>query len=438
MSINGFIKRTRYWREDKKKGSRVRRHYDELGAVLKNADYGRKVQQQRLSELLAHATAYSEFFKPYAGKSISDFPVTNKQVYIQNHDAVAVAIENIPEQETEKLYIDKTSGSTGTPFEVFHDSRKRHRRVAELKYFGESVGFKSHEKLGQCKIWAQAYVKPPEWLKRENMVPIHAQKVDEQSLKEVCELVKNEKIVSLRAYAGWYEKLVMFLEEHREYTSYFRSVKVAISISEALSDVARQKMKEMTGVPIVECYADMEAGLLAHQRVDDNNYYLNHASYYFEILKMDSDEPAEYGELGRIVLTDLYNYAFPLIRYDTGDTAVLQKGNETSGGWDYISKLYGRRLDLIYDTSGKPVHPMIFVSYLKYFPGIVQWQFIQKAEREYCIKLSTNKEVDCKAVADSMKEIIGEDAAIEFELVDEIPVLASGKRKPVVNEWKKS
>lgn len=39
-------------------------------------------------------------------------------------------------------------------------------------------------------------------------------------------------------------------------------------------------------------------------------------------LKMDSDEPAEDGELGRIVITDLYNYAFPILRYDNGDTAI--------------------------------------------------------------------------------------------------------------------
>lgn len=438
MSIDGYIRRMRYWREDKKNGNRVRKHYDELEVVLKDSAIGRKIQQQRLNELLSHATKYSVFFKPYAGKNIKKFPVTNKQIYIRNHDLVAVNIKNIPEQETEKLYIDKTSGSTGTPFEVFHDSRKRHRRVAELKYYGESVGFKSHEKLGQCKIWGKAYIKPPEWLKKENMIPIQAEKVDDESLMQVCELIKKEKIVSLRAYAGWYERLVSFLEENTAYCCYFKSVKVAISISEALSNVARQKMKELTGVPIVECYADMEAGLLAHQRVNDNNYYLNHASYYFEILKLDSDEPAEYGELGRIILTDLYNYAFPLIRYDTGDTAVLEKGNEKSGGWDYISKLYGRRIDLIYDTSGRPVHPMVFVSELKYFPGIVQWQFIQKDEKEYCIKLNVNKEVDCAAVTDTMKKIVGTDAVISFEKVNDIPVLASGKRKPVVNEWKKS
>ena len=36
-----------------------------------------------------------------------------------------------------------------------------------------------------------------------------------------------------------------------------------------------------------------------------------------------------------------------------------------------------------------------------------------------------------------LKSVLGEAANINIEQVDDIPVLASGKRKPVVNEWKK-
>ena len=68
---------------------------------------------------------------------------------------MSVPIQYIPEQETEKVHIQKNSGSTGTPFSIYQDTRKRNRRIAELKYFGEDVGFKSHEKLVQCRIWTK-------------------------------------------------------------------------------------------------------------------------------------------------------------------------------------------------------------------------------------------------------------------------------------------
>ena len=35
-----------------------------------------------------------------------------------------------------------------------------------------------------------------------------------------------------------------------------------------------------------------------------------------------------------------------------------------------------------------------------------------------------------------MRRILGQDADLSLELVDEIPVLASGKRRYVINEWR--
>lgn len=50
---------------------------------------------------------------------------------------------------------------------------------------------------------------------------------------------------------------------------------------------------------------------MAQERVpskpSDNKMYFNWASYFFEFLKLDSDETAEFGEIARIVLADLHN-----------------------------------------------------------------------------------------------------------------------------------
>ena len=141
--------------------------------------------------------------------------------------------------------------------------------------------------------------------------------------------------------------------------------------------------------------------------------------------------------MGRIVITDLYNYAFPLIRYDTGDTAIMAEGNKLSHGWPYISKLYGRRLDLIFDTNGNPVQPMALARILKNLKGIIQWQFIQTGEHEYKIRLNMEENISTKECEAELLDLLGERAEISVEKVEEIPILASGKRKPVVNEWKK-
>lgn len=77
---------------------------------------------------------------------------------------------------------------------------------------------------------------------------------------------------------------------------------------------------------------------------------------------------------------------------------------------------------------------------LKHYEGIIQWQFIQKGKKEYllkCILKDPYNEDYLYPAIDYLKDSIGRDAIINIERVDGIPTLASGKRKAVVNEWKK-
>lgn len=439
MSFDAFLKRELYFFCDFIKGRKVAKHMDSLKVVLNDSVRGGVIQQNNLKRLLNYATTYSSFYSAYKGKKLQDFPVVNKNILNENHSLIPVDYRYIPEQKAKIIHIQKTSGSTGTPFAVFQDTRKRNRRIAELKYFGEDVGFRSHEKLGQCRIWTKWQNKSKKQSFWENIIPINVSRMDDETLSTLCKTVKENKIVSLRAYASWYDKMVEFFELGKGNPKDFKTVKVAISSSEALNEDTRIKMKMLTGVPIVECYANEEAGILAQQKLNDTNYYLNHDGYVFEFLKLDSDEPVSYGELGRIVITDLFNYAFPLIRYDTGDTGILQPGNERSHGWDYMSKLYGRRLDLIYDTNGNPIHPMSFARVLKNFLGIIQWQFIQKGEKNYLLKLNMKIGLnsDFSNLLGEIKNIVGINSIVKIEEVEEIPILASGKRKSVICEWKK-
>lgn len=155
-------------------------------------------------------------------------------------------------------------------------------------------------------------------------------------------------------------------------------------------------------------------------------------------MKLESDEPAEYGEVGRIVITDLHNYACPIIRYDCGDTCMLLPPNEQSNGYPIIGKLYGRRFDLTYSTDGKAISPLAYGRTLKNYDNISLWQFVQEGEKDYVLKLKIAKG-DVSQFSELVKnfsEILGEGANLKIEEVDEIPVLSSGKRKPVVNNWK--
>lgn len=436
MSLDSVFKRSVYWTQDVLHGGTILKMYMDSKKVDSNFEYGQQWQQERIADILDWATTNTEFYKDYKGKKLEEFPVVNKLILTQNHKANEVDHSLLTWQEG-NVFIQRTSGSTGVPFEVPMDTRKRQRRIADLKFYNHTVGFYSHEKLGQCRIWTQWHNKSNKQAWWENIVPINVAKLDDKGMEDFVKTIKDEKIFALRAYGSTYDFLVKYIESGKVNLDDLKTLKVCISSAEALNPAVRDRMMELTGVPIVEAYADEEAGSMAHQRIGDTNYYLNNTCYKFEWLKLDSDEPAEYGELARIVLTDFYNYAFPMIRYDTGDTAVFAPGNEASYGWPYISKLYGRMMDTVYNTKGEPMHPMNFGRTLKNFKTILQWQFIQKDEKEYCVKLQLANESELEQIVEEVHKIVGEDAVVNIEKVDEIPVLTSGKRKPVICEWKK-
>lgn len=337
-----------------------------------------------------------------------------------------------------KIHIQHTSGSTGTPFHIHQDTRKRKRRIAELKYYGSIVGFRSHDPLIHLRIWTRWQNKSRLQSFKENIIAFNMANLGEDRIAQLCQIIKKKSILCLRGYASSFGSIARYIGEHN---IKLPSLKIIIAGSEALQEDVRDLVKKNIGCNIISQYANEENGILAQESIysESREFYLNHASYNFEILKLDKDEPAEPGELGRIVITDFFNYAFPVIRYDTGDLGIKSNKNKLSNGYFYLSKLYGRRLDLIYNTKGEPMSAMTLSRILKYFPNILQWQFIQKAATEYTLRivLNNNTTLEEQSITKLLKESFGEDANITFEYVNDIPVLNSGKRKPVVCEYVK-
>ena len=93
---------------------------------------------------------------------------------------------------------------------------------------------------------------------------------------------------------------------------------------------------------------------------------------------------------------------------------------------------------MVYTTSGVPFSPMLLGRTVKNFNVIKQWQFIQKGERNYVLKTILEEGGNVEelgSLLDELKHTIGIDATISIEVLNNIPLLKSGKRKVVVNEW---
>lgn len=175
---------------------------------------------------------------------------------------------------------------------------------------------------------------------------------------------------------------------------------------------------------------------------DSDEYYMDTSSVFLEVFKMDEDVPAEDGEPGRLIVTDLYSFAFPMIRYENGDIVASRKERLPNGRYrQYFTEIYGRRADLIYSTDGRTVAPMLLSNKMQACTGmgIIQWKFVQSGEKTYFFEINGDSgRVDEQFIRGLFLDDIGRDAEISFRYVDNIPVLSSGKRKYVENQWRRN
>ena len=436
MSLGGFIRRVGYRIKDcvkNPKGTRIHEQWREMERVLSDYSTGWPCVEKALEECLDYAVGHSSFYRSFQGVdklSLSDFPVLNKMDFIQKN----AEIRN-PEYPDSVCHFTSTSGSTGTPFVIAQDRRKRNRVLAELQLFGEFAGYPSHEKM----LFIRAFDNRSQWSKFwSNVWQVGALSLSEEKLERIYH-AQADGVCALAAYASTLDQLSTYLLKRGLPGS--KKVRTVLSGSEFLPHTVRESISKAWPCAMVcSRYSNMENGTLGQECGEEGVFRLCWASYYFEILKFDSDEPAEKGELGRIVVTDLYNRALPMIRYDTGDVGRLEKGPD---GWPVLVELAGRRMDLIYDTKGRPLSPHVgtYGIMCEGDTGVRQWQFVQEGERQYRVLFSSDHPEESRKALEGKiglyRRMLGEDAEVAFELVDEIPVLASGKRKMIVQKWKK-
>jgi phenylacetate-CoA ligase len=128
----------------------------------------------------------------------------------------------------------------------------------------------------------------------------------------------------------------------------------------------------------------------------------------------------------------------PLIRYDTGDLGVWKKEAECGWSSQVLSSVQGGTADLIYDTKGNEISSGLIYILMWPFDKLLQFQFVQEGEKQYVLKLNGSEgHYDDATFVDLFKDSLGKDAEVVIEHVNEIPVLASGKRKCVACNYVK-
>lgn len=428
------IRRNAFWALDRLKGSGVKNHLEEVAELMevKPASETRALNDRYLRDLLVHSVETVPFYHSFSRESsFTEFPVIDKDVIRTNYSDFRSG-----QYSDDEVIPAITSGSTGTPFKVFHDRNKKLRNSADTLYFAGLAGYEIGQKLIYLKIWVEEKMAPPLYYKMQNMIPVDVIKLSDEVIEELIQRIESEKTnYSILGYVSALEQICKYLEK-KGVERVDAEVASIITMSESLTEYVKEKMEDFFGAPVYGRYSNLENGILAQQVPgSDGKYLINQASYKIEVLNFDDDYPAPPGVPGRIVVTDLFSYAMPMIRYDTGDVGTLS-GSDLNGK-AYFDKIEGRKLDVLYDTSGNIVSSYIMYKNMWQYTEIKQYQLIQEGEKKYRFKINADtvfkKE---KKLVEEFKLHLGSDADFVVEYVDEIPLLASGKRKKTLNTWK--
>lgn len=422
-----------FWMLDKAKGGKIREYYDQIRYAWKEGSSVEETEK-KIQDLIAHAVKTTDFYKDYPEDiSLKDLPVVNKDTFRQQYDRF---ISSTYKDATDNRVM-CTSGSTGTPLRMIQNRDKIRHNTAGGIFLGAAAGYYIGMKEAFIRVWVNNVKKSKFQLIQENMIMMDSSRMDEQALAEMFHTIEKKKVKCLVGYSSALGELSDYIRRSGRDCSNC-SVRAIIPISETMPEPVRRTLEKQFGCPVRAWYSNEENGIMGLQNEKDEGYRIDTETYYYEILKMDSDEPAEPGELGRIVITDLFNYAFPILRYDNGDTAVAVRKEKNGRFKLYLSELYGRRSDLIYDCKGNAVTPYIITNNLWDIEGVKQYRFIQEDVKDYTIWLNGDPaKMDQEEILGRIHPYLGDEARIKVEIVDEIPVLASGKRKYIENRCEK-
>lgn len=400
-------------------------------------------QMHKLQALLdfsyQHVPYYHRLFdslglKPTDFQSTSDLqrlPILTKEIIRREGSNMYADIS----QKGVKLT--STSGSSGHP--VVLRKTKQAREIEQALMYRYKLNGGINPNNCSLVIWGghsfsfagSIRNKIKQWLLNEYLFDTYH--ITDKSISDIISILNTGKVSYLRGYtSAVYYVAQEILARGLCYNIPFVSVS-----AEKLLDSQRTIIEKAFGPNLFDQYGCGECGAIAYECKEHNGLHHNFEHSVLEVLD-DNNSPAA---TGRVVLTNLDNYAMPLIRYENGDIVTLSDTKCACGRQSMlIKRIEGRTLDVIYSENGTQVHTGFLIEVMlkqdileKY--QIRQFQIIQKEPLMFVCKYvasHTISESDGVELEKIYQKYLGDHIQLRLEQVDTIYIPESGKRHFVI------
>jgi phenylacetate-CoA ligase len=207
------------------------------------------------------------------------------------------------------------------------------------------------------------------------------------STDQQVEWLERQQPDYLHAFATVAVDLLRYIRDHGGGP---RQLRYLTTFAETLPPEARALCREIWGIELVDIYSAREVGVIALQCPEDKHYHVQSEGMLVEVLD-ERDRPCAPGEVGRVVVTPLHNFATPLIRYAIGDYTEVGAPCGCGRGLPVLKRVLGRVRNMLTLPDGRRIWPRLSETRYEEVAPIRQYQVVQRARDRLEVRLAAER-----------------------------------------------
>jgi phenylacetate-CoA ligase len=203
------------------------------------------------------------------------------------------------------------------------------------------------------------------------------------------------------------------------------------TVSGTVTASLRERCQQVLGAPLTDLYSAQEVGVIALQCPASGLLHVQSEHLRVEVLD-EEGLPCREGEIGQVVVTDLHNFAMPLIRYALHDWAEVGPLCRCGRGLPTLRRVMGRTRNMARTPEGRAFWPALDTQrMLGILPQLRQYQFEQIAKDAIIARLVCDpapSSSQLQQFREALERLLGHRYRWSWEFFQApLPLSASGK-----------
>ena len=347
-----------------------------------------------------------------------ELPVISK-AELRDHQAEIIARSRGSRQRLPS----STGGSTGEPLRVFHDRRSPVAAMWWRAFRWWGIHPSDNRAIIQRERRA-ASTKLRELLEwwPTTVQALDATAMTDATMRAFVESWRENSPRLLSGYVGGVHEFASFVRE----SGIELEPPLAIGVTAApITPSQRGFITEILRAPVFDAYRSAEVPWMAAECEAHAGLHVFSDVRVLEILD-DYQRPVIPGEEGTVVVTDLCNRVFPLVRYNIGDRTSLVVGPCSCGrGLDRIRAVQGRLTDVIRLPGGRRIPGGLTGLFNERPDAVSQFQIHQHRDLAITLRCVPGAADDAREVIDhvagTLTRLAEGTVPVRVELVQAIP-----------------